>query len=445
MSVFYQFMELFATFSEGIMALSVPIRMSQNKLDKRKNILLILTCAIFYTVFVTLMNNWKVFSFVTIICCILYTFLITSFASRGSLLLKATSTMIAWFSLHAIDYLIFYCFLMIAGHSLDISKCVETVMSSGNMRAVFLAIDKLIEIVIFILCRKIYDKLRLLDQKYLGVIFAITTGSYLVMSVITAFIMSSTLWIIQLTVIFALVFIVLSFIMTVFAISLSSKYQTEKREIELMSLTNEMMKKNFEQTQNAQTAVRHQVHDFKNHMRTLNGMLENGSPAKKYVEDLLSVSYEQAKLCHSNNDVINSVINCKIEEARDENIPFEHYVMLSSPVYLSSVDICAILANQIDNAIEACKRINNGKERSIKVKIWQKEAFLFFKVTNTAPGNPFDEKKELKSSKTDNTDMHGLGVKNIMRTVSRYGGTLKNEYANGYFTSVAMLPNNKLN
>ena len=445
MSVFYQFMELFATFSEGIMALSVPIRMSQNKLDKRKNILLILTCTIFYTVFVTLMNNWKVFSFVTIICCILYTFLITSFASRGSLLLKATSTMIAWFSLHAIDYLIFYCFLMIAGRSLDISKCVETVMSSGNMRAVFLAIDKLIEIVIFILCRKIYDKLRLLDQKYLGVIFAITTGSYLVMSVITAFIMSSTLWIIQLTVIFALVFIVLSFIMTVFAISLSSKYQTEKREIELMSLTNEMMKKNFEQTQNAQTAVRHQVHDFKNHMRTLNGMLENGSPAKKYVEDLLSVSYEQAKLCHSNNDVINSVINCKIEEARDENIPFEHYVMLSSPVYLSSVDICAILANQIDNAIEACKRINNGKERSIKVKIWQKEAFLFFKVTNTAPGNPFDEKKELKSSKTDNTDMHGLGVKNIMRTVSRYGGTLKNEYANGYFTSVAMLPNNKLN
>lgn len=233
------------------MALSVPLRMSQNKLDKRKNILLILTCAIFYTVFVTLMNNWKVFSFVTIICCILYTFLITSFASRGSLLLKATSTMITWFSLHAIDYLIFYCFLMIAGRSLDISKCVETVMSSGNMRAVFLAIDKLIEIVIFILCRKIYDKLRLLDQKYLGVIFAITTGSYLVMSVITAFIMSSTLWIIQLTVIFALVFIVLSFIMTVFAISLSSKYQTEKREIELMSLTNEMMKKNFEQTQNA--------------------------------------------------------------------------------------------------------------------------------------------------------------------------------------------------
>ena len=445
MNLFYQFMELFATFSEGIMALSVSIRMADKKFDKRKNIILILSCTIFYTVFVTLMNNWKVFSFITILCCILYTFLITTIVCRGSLLVKATSTMITWFSIHAIDYLIFYCFLMIAGHSLDISKCVETVMSSGNMRAAFLAIDKLIEIAIFILCRKMYDRLRLLDRKYLGVIFTITTGSYIVMSVITAFIMSSKLWIIQITVIFALVFIVLSFILTVFAISLSSKYQNEKREIELMSITNAMMKKNFEQTQTAQTTIRHQVHDFKNHIRTINGMLEENSPAKKYIDELLAVSYEQAKLCHCSNDVINSVINCKIDDARLNNIPFEHYVMLSSPVYISPVDICAILANQIDNAIEACKKIDGGNERRIKVRIWQKEAFLFFKVINTVSEDPFDEKNELKSTKTDDTDMHGLGIKNIMRTVSRYGGTLKNEYANGYFTSVAMLPNNQQN
>lgn len=436
-------MELFATFSEGIIALSVSVQLAEKRFDTRKNALLILGCTVLYTVFVSLLNSWKVFSFITIICCILYTLLITGFASRGSLLLKATANMISWFSLHAIDYLIFYCFLMIAGRSLDISKCVETVMSSGNMRAVFLAIDKLVEIVICIAMRKKFDKLRLLDNKYLGVILEITTGSYIVMSVITAFIMSSTLWIIQLTVIFALVFIVLSFILTFFAISLSSKYQNEKRETELMSLTNTMMKKNFEQMQNAQTAIRHQVHDFKNHIRTISGMLEEDSPAKKYIDDLLSVSYKQAKLCHCDNDVINSVINCKTDDARLGGIPFEHFVMLSSPVYISPTDICAILANQIDNALEACKKIPADNERSVTVRIWQKEAFLFFKVTNTASGNPFDEKNELKSSKTDNTDMHGLGIKNIVRTVERYGGTLKNEYSDGYFTSVAMLPNNR--
>lgn len=443
MDIFYQFMELFATFSEGIMALSASSKMSGSKFSRKKNCLLILGFTVFYTVFVTLMNAWKVFSFVTIIVCIFYTLVVTGILSKGSFLLRATSTMISWFSLHAIDYLIFYSFLMIAGHSLDISKCVETVMSSGNMRAAFLAIDKMTEIIIFFVCRRLYNKLRLFDNKYLGVILAITSGSYVIMSVITAFIMSSTLWIIQLTVIFALVFIIVSFIAMIFAIAVNSGYQEEKRESEMMALTNAMMEKNFKQTQAAQTAVRQQVHDFKNHIRTINGMLDAGSPAKKYVEDLLSISNEQAQYCHCNNEVINSIVNCKIKDAEDSGIPFEHYIMLSSPVYISSVDICAILANQIDNALEACKKMPTQSDKFIKVKIWQKEAFIFFKVINTAAKNPFGENGELKSTKDDKTDRHGFGVKNILRTVSRYGGTLKNEYDNGCFTSTAMLPNNE--
>lgn len=443
MDLFYHFMELFATFSEGAIALSASVRMSGKKFSGRKNTLLILLFTVVYTVFVTLLNSWKIFSFITIVICIFYTLIITKIASTGSFLLRSTATMVSWFAIHAIDYLIFYCFLMIAGHSLDIAKCVETVMSSGNMRAAFLAIDKITEFIIFVVCRKTYDRLKLLDSKYLGVILTITSGSYIVMSVITAFIMSSTLWVIQLTVIFALVFIVLSFISTVFAISVSSKYQSEKREIELMSLTNTMMEQNFKQTQNAQTAVRQQVHDFKNHIRTINGMLDDNSPAKKYIEDLLCLSYEQARYCHCSNEVINSIINCKINDAKQLNIPFEHYVTLPSPVYISSVDICAVLANQIDNALEACRKMPLGSDVFIKVKIWQKESFLFFKVVNSAEKNPFNKNHELESTKADKNGMHGFGVKNIRRTVERYGGTLKNEYSGGCFTSTAMLPNNE--
>lgn len=443
MDLFYHFMELFATFSEGAIALSASVRMAGKKYGNRKNQLLILLFTVIYTVFVTLMNGWKVFSFVTIAACILYTLVITKLLSGGSLLLRATSTMISWFAIHAIDYLIFYCFLMIAGHSLDISKCVETVMSSGNMRAAFLAIDKITEFIVFVLFRKTYDRLKLLSNKYLGMMLIITSGSYIVMSVITAFIMSSTLWIIQLTVIFALVFIVLSLISTIFAISVNAKYQAEKQESALMCLTNTMMEKNFKQMENAQTAVRQQVHDFKNHLRTINGMLDNDAPAKKYTEDLLNISYEQAQYCHCNNEVINSVINCKINDAKLLNIPFEHYVTLPSPVYISSVDICAILANQIDNALDACRKMPPESDIFIKVKIWQKESFIFFKVVNSAKGNPFNEKHELESTKADQNGMHGFGVKNIRRTVERYGGTLKNEYNDGCFISTAMLPNNE--
>ena len=85
----------------------------------------------------------------------------------------------------------------------------------------------------------------------------------------------------------------------------------------------------------------------------------------------------------------------------------------------------------------------SDSDRYIKVKIWQKEAFIFFKVTNTCPINPFGKNGELISSKSNDGDKHGFGVKNILKTVSRYGGTLKNEYHDGCFISAAMLPNNE--
>ena len=71
MDLFYFIMELLATFAEGIMALTVSGKMSGAKFSRKKNCFLILGFTVFYTVFVTLMNQWKVFSFVTIlVCCI---------------------------------------------------------------------------------------------------------------------------------------------------------------------------------------------------------------------------------------------------------------------------------------------------------------------------------------------------------------------------------------
>ncbi len=84
-----------------------------------------------------------------------------------------------------------------------------------------------------------------------------------------------------------------------------------------------------------------------------------------------------------------------------------------------------------------------ASNRFVKVEIWQKEAFIFFKVTNTTARNPFNDKHELISTKDARDGLHGLGIKNILKTVSKYGGTLKNDYINGQFISIAMVPNNE--
>lgn len=438
MESFYQFFELFATFVEGAIAVSVSTSLADRKLGVKKNTLYVFFMSIIYTILITLLNKWQVFSFFTIAVAIAFTFAAIFFTTRGSLLYKLCAVMITWFFIHATDYIISYSLIMIIGKSIDISEGISLILVPGTIRMIYILINKLLQIAIFVSFHKLYSKLKLLNKKNIFLLFAVTTLSYIVMSILTNLVLTDSLISLQTAVIFSLFFIILTIIISVV---ISSKYQNEKREKELIALTNTLMEKNYTEIKHAQDIIRKQVHDFKNHILTIDGMLSEDSNAKKYTKELLETSYQQAQNCHSGNEIIDSIINCKMNEATNQNIEFNHKILLNTKLNISFVDICAILANQIDNALEACAKISIDKERSVKVQIWQKESFVFFKVINTVDKNPFDSLNNLKSTKDNSDTMHGLGIKNIRETAAKYDGFLKNNYIDGYFISLVMVSN----
>lgn len=397
--------------------------------------------SIIYTILITLLNKWQVFSFFTIAVAIAFTFAAIFFTTRGSLLYKLCAVMITWFFIHATDYIISYCLIMIIGKSIDISEGISLILAPGTIRMIYILINKLLQIAIFVSFHKLYSKLKLLNKKNIFLLFAVTTLSYIVMSILTNLVLTDSLISLQTAVIFSLFFIILTIVISIISVVISSKYQNEKREKELIALTNTLMEKNYTEIKHAQDIIRKQVHDFKNHILTIDGMLSEDSNAKKYTKELLETSYQQAQNCHSGNEIIDSIINCKMNEATNQNIEFNHKILLNTKLNISFVDICAILANQIDNALEACAKISIDKERSVKVQIWQKESFVFFKVINTVDKNPFDNLNNLKSTKDNSDTMHGLGIKNIRETAAKYDGFLKNNYIDGYFISLVMVSN----
>lgn len=443
MESFYQFFELFATFVEGAIAVSVSTSLADRKLGVKKNTLYVFFMSIIYTILITLLNKWQVFSFFTIAVAIAFTFAAIFFTTRGSLLYKLCAVMITWFFIHATDYIISYCLIMIIGKSIDISEGISLILVPGTIRMIYILINKLLQIAIFVSFHKLYSKLKLLNKKNIFLLFAVTTLSYIVMSILTNLVLTDSLISLQTAVIFSLFFIILTIVISIISVVISSKYQNEKREKELIALTNTLMEKNYTEIKHAQDIIRKQVHDFKNHILTIDGMLSEDSNAKKYTKELLETSYQQAQNCHSGNEIIDSIINCKMNEATNQNIEFNHKILLNTKLNISFVDICAILANQIDNAIEACVKIPNDKERFVKVEIWNKESFVFFKVTNTVFQNPFDNSHNLKTTKDNSDYMHGFGIKNIQETASKYGGTLKNDYSNNCFISLVMVSNNE--
>jgi len=116
---FYQFLELFATFVEGAIALFVSTSLAGQKLRTSKNILYVLFISVIYTIVITLMNNWQIFSFATLTVAIIFTFTAIFFTTTGNVLYKSCATIMTWFFINAADYLISYSLIMIIGKSID--------------------------------------------------------------------------------------------------------------------------------------------------------------------------------------------------------------------------------------------------------------------------------------------------------------------------------------
>lgn len=435
----YTIVELSASLIESLLIINLITLMSGRKYGNIFNSLLVLGLASIQTVIVAFMNSLAAFSFVTILVASLYALIVTKFTSNGGILLRATACMLGMFFLHSFDYIVGFSVSLIFGHSKDIYHGFELMMRSGDTRTIYTMLNKSMQTLLFFLLKPYYEKLCLIPKKYQVALLEVTTSCYIIMSILFSLIMSDSLVVMQIAIIFSWLFIMICLIVIILMIVLNTKYQKKKQEAKMIAITNKMMEKNYKQLHLNQLAADKQVHDFTNHLKTIRGMLPKDSEAEKYICKLLAVPYCQSKLCHSGNDVIDAILNCKMVEAANMHINFSYQVQLPESLNISSIDICAILSNQIDNALDACQNILEESKRFVRVTIWQRESFLFFKVKNSVFSNPFTVGNKLISNKEG--EGHGLGLINIRDTVQKYGGVLDNQFSDNQFISIAMMQN----
>ena len=441
MEKLYPFIEILCTFIEGLIAMSVAVFIKKDS-KKTKNVILgSVGFTALYTLLISLLNAWQSFSFLTIAVAGVFIFFVVKLLSGERILLCLNTTMLTLFFINVLDSLILYAVLMIAGRSVDISKGFIYLTGPTPTRVVFLLVDKVVQIFVFFGFGRLFAKLKLLGKRDHILTFCLSSAAFIVVMVINSLIVTDSLVKIQVAAIFSLLFIMLSLTVTMVTVSVYARLQTQRQEQALMTVANRYLEKNYRELEASQSVIRRQVHDFKNHLRTIRGLLAQQNSASEYVENLLEESLTLAGQCHSGNEVIDSIINVKALEASERQIRFEFTAVLQESLVLTSTDICAILANQIDNALEACERMDAAADRFVKVEIYQKETFVFFKVSNTAKTDPLASDGELKTTKENDDGLHGFGIRSIRETAQRYDGALKMEYKGGVFCSTVMVSN----
>lgn len=207
----------------------------------------------------------------------------------------------------------------------------------------------------------------------------------------------------------------------------------------IATFQNNLIKKQCEQVENIYRIMRGWRHDYHNHVQAMLVLCEhkNISELKQYLlrlnDDLTTVD----TVIKTGNVMIDAILNSKSSLIKSHAIPVTVKAKAPKETDLSDIDLCVIIGNLLDNAMEACIEQGENEERFIRVYMGVMKKQLYLSVQNTFKG----KKKRighLLSSKRE--DGHGYGLFRVDRVVKRNSGYVNRQSEDGIFATEVMLP-----
>jgi sensor histidine kinase regulating citrate/malate metabolism len=201
---------------------------------------------------------------------------------------------------------------------------------------------------------------------------------------------------------------------------------------------NDLVARHCEEVQNIYREMRGWRHDYHNHIQTLKAYRAEGENERldHYLTELDADLAGVDRLLKSGNVMVDAILNSKLSLAASRRIGINAKAMVPEELAISEIDLCVILGNLLDNAMEACAALDE-KDRFIRVYIDVKREHLYLSVTNASKGRAARQNGRYVSAKGG---FHGLGLLRIDRLVNKYGGYVKRRDEEGVFTTEIMLP-----
>ncbi len=217
----------------------------------------------------------------------------------------------------------------------------------------------------------------------------------------------------------------------------------EKTLLILDNMQLELYKSQLADTEKQYRETKQIRHDMRNHLQCIDLLLQDGeiTKAHDYITDMinhkLNFGYAGVKTGYR---VVDVIANTKLYQCSLENIGTTLNIS-KFELQMDDVDICIILGNLFDNAIEACRKVKG--ERSIYFEIVQQKGYAKMIIRNTVNEDVLLENPSLETTKAEKK-LHGLGLKSVEKTVNKYGGMVEFYERFHEFTADVWIPSKKI-
>lgn len=199
---------------------------------------------------------------------------------------------------------------------------------------------------------------------------------------------------------------------------------------------NEMMalsRKNIEDT-------RKYSHDMKNHFLYMRTLLQRKKykELKQYFDQYCDGFESITPTVNTGNNIIDNILNIETQRANKIGAKLDIQVFVPNTLGVNETDLCCLLMNLLDNAVEACAKVEAAK-RNVSINIYVKQEFLFIFIGNPVDGNIPDGLVGIRESTKSDKNSHGYGMKIVTDIVEKYNGMINFKIIDGQFNVEAML------
>lgn len=209
-------------------------------------------------------------------------------------------------------------------------------------------------------------------------------------------------------------------------------------ERRLAAYQNELMEKHCEEVRHIYQTMRGWRHDFHNHIQALLALSGEEEKTREYLLNLNDDLIRVDSILKTGNVMVDAILNSKLSLIRSREIEVNAKAWVPDNLRIAEIDLCVVIGNLLDNAMEACLRQPAEEHRFIRVFLGVLKNQLYLSVSNSMAGAA--QKTGGKYTSTKGAEGHGYGLLRVDRIAEKYGGYVNRQSEEGAFVTEILLP-----
>ena len=210
------------------------------------------------------------------------------------------------------------------------------------------------------------------------------------------------------------------------------KAKRSKMLIDMKSEQYNMITEKIEKTRKSR-------HDIHHHINVVYQLAKENKIEQliEYLEEYNKIDSTKEPMVYCNNSTVDAILNHYILLAKDNGIEVHLNVALPEELKIRDTDLCIVIGNLLENAIEASKK---EKNKRIKLRINRSNEYICMLVSNLYNGEIKKGHSGYYSRKREFKDT-GIGLSSVSAVVEKYDGRMEVDHTNGEFNVFIMMAN----